>query len=84
MSSNGYLVPPSKDPSREELWSETWKRIDRFLPSLRADLALEEEPVAEQAPPPSAGLPPAAGGEAAAAVKAGAGAEKAVVAEEAA
>ncbi|KAH6856483.1 hypothetical protein B0I37DRAFT_396130 [Chaetomium sp. MPI-CAGE-AT-0009] len=59
MSSNGYLVPPSKDPSKEELWNETWKRIDRFLPNLRADLALEEEPVAE-APPPSAGLPPVA------------------------
>jgi brefeldin A-resistance guanine nucleotide exchange factor 1 len=57
MSSNGYLVPPSKDPSKEELWNETWKRIDRFLPNLRADLALEEEPVVE-APPPSAGLPP--------------------------
>lgn len=58
MSSNGYLVPPSKDPSKEELWNETWKRIDRFLPNLRTDLALEE-PVVE-APPPSAGLPPVA------------------------
>ncbi|AEO55172.1 hypothetical protein MYCTH_2314145 [Thermothelomyces thermophilus ATCC 42464] len=48
MSTNGYLVPPSKDPSKEELWNETWKRIDRFLPNLRADLALEEEePVVE-------------------------------------
>ncbi|KAL2153340.1 hypothetical protein VTH82DRAFT_4495 [Thermothelomyces myriococcoides] len=43
MSTNGYLVPPRKDPSKEELWNETWKRIDRFLPNLRADLALEEE-----------------------------------------
>ncbi len=65
MSSNGYLVPPSKDPAREELWTETWKRIDRFLPSLRADLALEEEVPPQQAakaeePPKSAGLPPAA------------------------
>ncbi|KAK0672673.1 hypothetical protein QBC41DRAFT_379451 [Cercophora samala] len=49
MASNGYLVPPSKNPEREELWNETWKRIDRFLPGLRADLALdvpEEVPVA--------------------------------------
>jgi brefeldin A-resistance guanine nucleotide exchange factor 1 len=62
MSSNGYLVPPSKDPSKEELWNETWKRIDRFLPNLRADLALEEEPVKVEEPPKSAGLP-AAGAE---------------------
>jgi brefeldin A-resistance guanine nucleotide exchange factor 1 len=84
MSSNGYLVPPSKDPSREELWNETWKRIDRFLPNLRADLALEEQPLAEQAPPPSAGLPPATVGEAEAPAEVGAEAEKAATTEEAA
>lgn len=65
MSSNGYLVPPSKDPSKEKLWSESWKRIDRFLPDLRKDLALdaEQEPqvneaevaAAEPAPAPAAG-----------------------------
>lgn len=57
MSSNGYLVPPSQDPSKETIWSETWKRIDRFLPELRKDLALEEqaEPVVEEpADPPAA------------------------------
>ena len=43
MSSSGYLVPPSKDPAQEKLWSETWRRIDRFLRDLRADLQLEEE-----------------------------------------
>lgn len=43
MSSSGYLVPPSKDPSQEKLWIETWKRIDRFLPDLRTELALDEE-----------------------------------------
>ncbi|KAI0450865.1 Sec7-domain-containing protein [Xylaria acuta] len=43
MSSSGYLVPPSKDPSQENLWVETWKRIDRFLPDLRKDLSLEGE-----------------------------------------
>ncbi|KAI3334783.1 Sec7-domain-containing protein [Ustulina deusta] len=43
MSSSGYLVPPSKDPSQEKLWAETWKRIDRFLPDLRKDLSLEDE-----------------------------------------
>lgn len=41
MSSNGYLVPPSKNPERERLWNETWKRIDRFLPGLKKDLELD-------------------------------------------
>lgn len=48
MSSSGYLVPPSKDPSQEKLWVETWKRIDRFLPDLRAELALEEPEAAQE------------------------------------
>lgn len=48
MSSSGYLVPPSKDPEKAELWTETWKRIDRFLPELRAELALEEEDKADE------------------------------------
>lgn len=60
MSTNGYLVPPSRDPSKEELWNETWRRIDRFLPNLRADLALEETVQAAE-PPRSAGLPQAEG-----------------------
>lgn len=42
MSSSGFLVSPKQDPSKEKLWTETWKRIDRFLPDLRGDLALEE------------------------------------------
>ena len=54
MSSNGYLVPPSQNPEREELWNETWKRIDRFLPALRNDLALDDpkaaEPIAAENP----------------------------------
>jgi golgi-specific brefeldin A-resistance guanine nucleotide exchange factor 1 len=41
MASSGYLVPPSDDPSKAKLWVETWKRIDRFLPDLKAELALE-------------------------------------------
>lgn len=48
MSSSGYLVPPSQDPSKEKLWTETWKRIDRFLPDLKSELALEEPPAAEK------------------------------------
>lgn len=52
MSSNGYLVPPSRNPEREELWNETWKRIDRFLPYLRKDLDLDEPVVPEPVPAP--------------------------------
>lgn len=35
MASSGVLV------SRQSLWGETWKRVDRFLPDLRNDLAME-------------------------------------------
>lgn len=41
MSSSGFLVAPSVDPSQERLWVETWKRLDRFLPDLRKELDLE-------------------------------------------
>ncbi|TVY38452.1 Uncharacterized protein LSUB1_G004093 [Lachnellula subtilissima] len=44
MSSSGYLVPPSQDASQEKLWTETWKRIDRFLPDLRKELDLDPKP----------------------------------------
>lgn len=62
MSSNGYLVPPSQDPSKEKLWSESWKRIDRFLPELRKDLALdvEVEPTKVELEEPAAAAAPAA------------------------
>lgn len=42
MSSSGYLVSPKEDASKEDLWNETWKRIDRFLPDLRNDLVPDE------------------------------------------
>ncbi|EGX95734.1 cytohesin-2 [Cordyceps militaris CM01] len=45
MESNGVLVPPTEDPARKEIWDETWKRVDRFLPDLRAEIApAPEEP----------------------------------------
>lgn len=47
MASSGTLVPPEQDPSRKELWDETWKRVDRFLPDLRAEIAPEPEPTKE-------------------------------------
>ncbi|KAH8879449.1 hypothetical protein GQ53DRAFT_671995 [Thozetella sp. PMI_491] len=51
MSSSGYLVPPSKNPKQEKLWTETWKRIDRFLPDLKKELPLEEAPAEDVAAP---------------------------------
>ena len=47
MVSSGTLVPPEQDPSRRELWEETWKRVDRFLPDLREEIAPEPEPKKE-------------------------------------
>lgn len=43
MASSGYLVHPKHDPSKEAHWTETWKRIDRFLPDLRNEI-LPDEP----------------------------------------
>ncbi|GKT92802.1 sec7 domain-containing protein [Colletotrichum tofieldiae] len=53
MASSGFLVSPTKDASKENLWNETWKRIDRFLPDLKSDLALEE-PRGEEEQAPTA------------------------------
>lgn len=68
MAANGLLVPPSTDPEQEKLWTETWKRIDRFLPELRKDLALDRDDANEggavaatEARQPAAGEPERAG-----------------------
>lgn len=42
MSSGSYLVPPDEKPEKEELWNETWKRINRFLPNFFTELFPEE------------------------------------------
>ncbi|KAI9842635.1 MAG: GDP/GTP exchange factor for ARF [Sclerophora amabilis] len=34
MSSGGYLAPPDQSPENEKLWTETRKRLARFLPDL--------------------------------------------------
>lgn len=35
MANGGYLVaPPNNDPGKERIWTETQKRLDRFLPNL--------------------------------------------------
>jgi brefeldin A-resistance guanine nucleotide exchange factor 1 len=42
MSNGGYLAPPDEKPEQEELWNETWKRVNRFLPNFFAELFPEE------------------------------------------
>lgn len=42
MSSDGYLVPPEQNEQHKELWVETWRRLDRFLPNLFGELFPEE------------------------------------------
>ncbi|KAF3483496.1 Sec7 domain-containing protein [Arthroderma uncinatum] len=39
MADGGYLVaPPNKDPTKDKIWTETRKRLDRFLPNLFAEI----------------------------------------------
>jgi golgi-specific brefeldin A-resistance guanine nucleotide exchange factor 1 len=47
MTSSGSLVHPQVDPSKEGIWTETWKRIDRFLPDLKGEV--QPDGVEEQA-----------------------------------
>jgi brefeldin A-resistance guanine nucleotide exchange factor 1 len=42
LSSGGYLVSPDEQPEKEQLWDETWKRINRFQPELFKELFPEE------------------------------------------
>jgi brefeldin A-resistance guanine nucleotide exchange factor 1 len=54
MADGGYLVPPSQDPSKEEMWMETRKRLERFLPGL----FVETFPDSGKEQPGSAALSP--------------------------
>lgn len=38
MAEGGYLVPPSQDTSKERIWVETRRRLERFLPNLFPEL----------------------------------------------
>lgn len=49
MASTGCLSPPARDSSKSRVWDETWARLDRFLPDLRGDLAVEGPEVAHNA-----------------------------------
>lgn len=47
MSAGGYLTPPNSDTQSQseqqrKLWSETWTRLNRFLPDLMPELFPEE------------------------------------------
>ncbi|GLB02791.1 GDP/GTP exchange factor for ARF [Aspergillus tubingensis] len=65
MADGGYLVPPSQDPSKEPIWTETKKRLERFLPDLFKEIfpnASDEKsaPVSvAPSPAPSTPTPPA-------------------------
>lgn len=52
MADGGYLAPPSQDPSKEKIWVETQKRLDRFLPQLFTEIfPPAPEPPSEQTLP---------------------------------
>ena len=51
MVDGGYLKPPSENTKNSEIWEETWKRVDRFLPNLYPEIYQEKEP------PPAPALP---------------------------
>jgi golgi-specific brefeldin A-resistance guanine nucleotide exchange factor 1 len=38
MSASGYLAPPEQKPQQADLWNQTWRHLDRFLPNLREEL----------------------------------------------
>ncbi len=38
MASGGYLTPPEHEATDNRLWEETWRRLDRFLPALFAEV----------------------------------------------
>ncbi|KAL4890207.1 hypothetical protein BDV59DRAFT_185042 [Aspergillus ambiguus] len=57
MADGGHLVPASEDPSREKIWTETKKRLERFLPDLFKEIFPEAPP--EKSVPPSTTASPA-------------------------
>ena len=47
MKSDNYLVPPSSSGTSQapnEIWTQTWNRVDRFLPGMRAEIFPPETP----------------------------------------
>ncbi|OAX83989.1 hypothetical protein ACJ72_01652 [Emergomyces africanus] len=62
MADGGYLAPPAEDPSKEKIWVETQKRLDRFLPRLFAEIfpfkPEEQQPPTSPTPPQPPPQPP--------------------------
>lgn len=54
MADGGYLVPPSQDPSKEEMWVETRKRLSRFLPDLFLEIFPDTAKEPEKSQPAAA------------------------------
>lgn len=48
MSNGGYLVPPEDTAKGTslEIWEETWRRVDRFLPNLFVEIFPPPPPTA--------------------------------------
>ncbi|KAJ5199979.1 SEC7-like alpha orthogonal bundle [Penicillium cf. griseofulvum] len=59
MADGGYLVSPSQDPSKEEIWVETRKRLGRFLPDLFSEIFPDVSNEPEKSPQRSAVSSPA-------------------------
>jgi len=59
MADGGYLVPPSQDPKKEEMWLETRKRLGRFLPDLFSEVFPDAGKEAEKSQPGSGVASPA-------------------------
>lgn len=59
MADGGYLVPPSQDPKKEEMWLETRKRLGRFLPDLFSEIFPDAGKEAEKSQPGSGVASPA-------------------------
>ncbi|KAI7583402.1 Sec7-domain-containing protein, partial [Hortaea werneckii] len=63
MSSGGHLVPPSEKPDdqtpqQRKIWTETWTRLERFLPGLMPELFPGAQK--EATPAPAGAAAPAA------------------------
>lgn len=52
MADGGHLVPPAQDPSKEQIWTETKKRLERFLPALFVEIFPEAAAKEQPAPVP--------------------------------
>jgi brefeldin A-resistance guanine nucleotide exchange factor 1 len=61
MADGGYLAPPSEDPSKEKIWVETRKRLERFLPDLFTEIFPNNLETRQPAvPSPITAAPPSA------------------------